>query len=584
MAEPTLNLKFTDLIRRASEYMGWGDKTTVELGTRKADSLTRVIRDAYNRFLSAIIPDEIRKQVGDGRHTWSFLNRVRSLNITPNATGVFTPFADDFAGYCTELWWDQGTDKRNIELVSVERLSQLLSTDPQTGTPTYFAIGTSEQPDPQTGSTRWQLFLWPIPTASLQLYFRAPTIPVALGTTAEIPIFDAIHADAIKCAVLAECDNQLRGRDGVWEVRFQRALQASILHDIQQAASERQSLWTKKASRRRSADYEYEDLCAHVAGDLGFGQTYHGLTHGELEEVDDVVNRGYMQFLTPPATQAGPPRLWSFLEPTRELTLIPEAYAVAGALASTTGPDTNGFYTVTSTLAAFFPEMLFATLTPATGTASIIVEYISSTQVKVQAALVGSVAFTVNSIGSTMPDDYVAMSERFLDARDDSYARRQIEVVGDGIVRSWHTTTISGNPAFISMRPVPTTTPAVDDRRQRFQAIPAPKPDGLYVYLYKSRIRPTRLSESNPVPLGGPEHAETILASCLAAAEARRLKANGALWGQFVSRLSASLSIDAIAQRPAVVGNMSGGITVRSLARGGRMLSKDGDGIQLPNA
>lgn len=81
-----------------------------------------------------------------------------------------------------------------------------------------------------------------------------------------------------------------------------------------------------------------------------------------------------------------------------------------------------------------------------------------------------------------------------------------------------------------------------------------PAPDKDMTVEFRYTVAPDPLGESNPFPLGGKQHAETVLASCLAVAEEREGSIKGAPVGsafsRFMQRLSASIHIDKQAGRP----------------------------------
>ena len=80
---------------------------------------------------------------------------------------------------------------------------------------------------------------------------------------------------------------------------------------------------------------------------------------------------------------------------------------------------------------------------------------------------------------------------------------------------------------------------------QRFAVSFAPVPDSTYTLTYTSNILPMALSATNPFPLGGAAHGETILESCLAVAESRfQDEPDGTHKQAFLERLQASIAVD----------------------------------------
>ena len=79
---------------------------------------------------------------------------------------------------------------------------------------------------------------------------------------------------------------------------------------------------------------------------------------------------------------------------------------------------------------------------------------------------------------------------------------------------------------------------------QRFELLLWPTPDKAYTLSYRYHALQSKLSASNPYPLGGEAHAETILESCLSIAEQRLEDKAGVHSQKFHERLAASISYD----------------------------------------
>lgn len=88
---------------------------------------------------------------------------------------------------------------------------------------------------------------------------------------------------------------------------------------------------------------------------------------------------------------------------------------------------------------------------------------------------------------------------------------------------------------------------------QRFEMMFDPAPDAAYIFTYTYRVRPNTLGSAE-YPYGGAEHSETVLASCLAAAESLRLGQRGDRYQYFLERLQASISYDRMIGAPPSLG------------------------------
>ena len=89
---------------------------------------------------------------------------------------------------------------------------------------------------------------------------------------------------------------------------------------------------------------------------------------------------------------------------------------------------------------------------------------------------------------------------------------------------------------------------------QRFELLLWPTPNKAYTLSYKYHALQAKLSASNPYPLGGEAHAETILESCLAITEQRLENNAGVHTQKFAERLAASVSFDLQTYAPEYMG------------------------------
>lgn len=104
----------------------------------------------------------------------------------------------------------------------------------------------------------------------------------------------------------------------------------------------------------------------------------------------------------------------------------------------------------------------------------------------------------------------------------------------------------SGTPEYAALRP----KQSQGSESQRWELLVYPTPETNATLSYRYNVSPRPLSNDYPWPLGGIQHAETILASCLAVAEEREGKAGGAMWGRFLEKLASSVHRDKQTARP----------------------------------
>jgi hypothetical protein len=127
---------------------------------------------------------------------------------------------------------------------------------------------------------------------------------------------------------------------------------------------------------------------------------------------------------------------------------------------------------------------------------------------------------------------------------DESRAGAGITIVGEGEIRKKRQDApdTTGTPQIACIRPTLATAPT---HGQRWDLCVWPTPDAEYTVVYRYFVLADALSEEQPYPLGGQEHAETILTSCLAVAEERRDNVQGGPQMQaFATMLANSMAAD----------------------------------------
>ena len=119
---------------------------------------------------------------------------------------------------------------------------------------------------------------------------------------------------------------------------------------------------------------------------------------------------------------------------------------------------------------------------------------------------------------------------------------RPLRVVGEGMIRRWRSESpsITGTPQCVAELPLQATGLS----GQKFKLLLFPTTDIAYSLRCRYRVLPNMVTRAAGYPWGGAEHAETILASCLAVAE-RRVKGEAGICQQaWLERLAASVALD----------------------------------------
>ena len=113
-----------------------------------------------------------------------------------------------------------------------------------------------------------------------------------------------------------------------------------------------------------------------------------------------------------------------------------------------------------------------------------------------------------------------------------------IALVADEQIRQLQSTaSMTGVPKYASVG-------VLDGRATKYQVTFYPTPDVAYTVNFTYDIAPKDLSEQQPIPLGGPMHAETIIEACLSAAEKTLNDMEGLHEKKFLECLARSIVAD----------------------------------------
>lgn len=157
---------------------------------------------------------------------------------------------------------------------------------------------------------------------------------------------------------------------------------------------------------------------------------------------------------------------------------------------------------------------------------------------------VATIGFQAATSAVPLPDDFGGFEGpiTILVTKQTSQPWR-IELRNEGMIREMYSRTpqMSGPPLYAAQQALKGTTAT---QGQRFQLFVFPLADQYYTLQFQYYINPDFLNGAFPYAYGGPVHAETILESCLAIAEARQDDASSVHAARFAERLAASISMD----------------------------------------
>ena len=276
----------------------------------------------------------------------------------------------------------------------------------------------------------------------------------------------------------------------------------------------------------------------------GGNATYATLTAAEQTRVDSVLKSGLRQFYHPPPDPSGRTHEWTFLTTTTTLSLL--AAYTTGTIASTSG--------VVTLTGGTFPTWAASGMLRVSG-----IDYSINTRDSGTQVTLDDLTYTVAALATyeVHQDDYdLPDAFGFLVDSPPTYAMTdsvgyEVQVVGENRIRAMRQqSSIGGKPSLVAVRSINKAT--ASGTRQEIMFYPRVTEAATLTYRY--RARPDALGASDTYPWGASDHSETILASCLAAAERLVEEARGIYWDDFQRQLAASIAFDSRANRPERMG------------------------------
>ena len=272
----------------------------------------------------------------------------------------------------------------------------------------------------------------------------------------------------------------------------------------------------------------WTELETEVGRFLGYPRDVADWSANQALDCAAIIKQGMRQFYFPQPTAAQVARgvkahRWSFLRPQSELAIWDDVVAddeITVSTATYASPVT----TITASEAVFYPSMEEKTMAfDESDSTFVINEYVSSTVVKVTGDASGETGNTITIDSEdtfTLPWDFGAISGdgKFAYTRDSNRVIK-VDLTSDAAIRNLRMGSVStGTPYLAAITPLRTDA----TQAQRFTVQFHPPPGDVLTYTYRYHILPDALvNDTAEYPYGSVQHSQTILESCLAAAEIR---------------------------------------------------------------
>lgn len=158
---------------------------------------------------------------------------------------------------------------------------------------------------------------------------------------------------------------------------------------------------------------------------------------------------------------------------------------------------------------------------------------------------IGTIDFEVDTNEYDMPANYAgADGPIFYVPNNDTLVPTQIFTTSEAVILQRqsldHYSEMSSCPTLAAIRPASSVT----TEQQIYKMLVWPTPSMEATVKFKYFARQPEIRDDDAVPMGGDEHAETILASCLSVAETRLNDESTLYRDQFAQRLQASIDHD----------------------------------------
>lgn len=284
-----------------------------------------------------------------------------------------------------------------------------------------------------------------------------------------------------------------------------------------------------------------------IARELGEGRDLTAIDADFSSDIDDVIDKGCRQFYSPiilPGERNA--HSWSFMRPLLSFTLN-------ATQTSSTVTIVDGVVTLAS---GSWPTWAASGVLVINNVRYSVAARTSATVLALDNTTLDAAAGTSYSLQQDdydLPDLFGGFVGRLAYAPTSDVIAIPLQETGIGNILDLR----QRNPSSVAMQPKWYATHVSDQTGAtgtRWTLSIHPASDTERTVIGEYFINPYQLTADLPYPMGGQPHAETLLESCLAAAEVNFKGGRGEHYAMFLSRLAASVSLDRQRSMPGVIG------------------------------
>ena len=540
----SLLLGYTEFRKAIGFYMGWDvSGWTTAQGTEITDLMNAGLRQFYWPPPIPVTAKYEGHQPVPETVRWSFLSLKKSITLASGDADYDLP--TDFGGDLTSATFSSADALDSLTQITEEHYRQLQSSDAKAGTPTYYAV----RPKSTAGDAiqQWEILFYPTPNAIKTVLVRYAVTPPPLTSTNPYPYGGPAHSETILESCLAVAEERKRDASAAHRNRFAALLMASVQHDKTLEDGATVESWPSGDLGATDLNMSYDLLLKRVGHEFGLSWNSKVWPVEERRKVDMVIHQGLRQFYNPiPLPKEKYAHEWSFLRPVTTI--------------STTAPYETGTVTVVSgvvtLLGGTFPAWAATgRFTCGTAVSEAVATRNGNTQITLSDTTfniaAGSSYSLTPSAAYSLPASFAGIEGPLTYDPSESLLASPIEIVSEFQVRSLLArSTDTGMPRYAAIRPKAITT----NTATAYEILFYPTPDDAYVLYYRYRVNMTVLSSTNTYPAGLQPYAETLLESCLAAAERMRDNKEGLHSQRFRELLASAVSADRMASCPQTLG------------------------------
>ena len=225
MTESNLSITYAQIARAVAVFAGW-DRDSAQWTTDQTTDFGDILASGLRNFYFPPSPE-----AGEPRYEWSFLRKSATLSLVAGDYDYDLP--DDCTGIILDdsLTFSAASGLRRLVKVPEWHLRALQAKSSTTsGTPQYFAVRPKTHA-PTTG-LRYEVVLYPTPSASATISYRYVLAPDTLTATNQYFYGGAMHSETLLESVLAAAEYRLDDDpQGLHQQRFQQLLGVSIRAD-----------------------------------------------------------------------------------------------------------------------------------------------------------------------------------------------------------------------------------------------------------------------------------------------------------------------------------------------------------------